>query len=291
MAELTPDEIKFFETGELQPGMQAVSDPTPVVPAQLSPTPAVPEPPANPTPVEPNLQNEAADILRQSLAEAQQRVGALEANIQQLKQVHQKVDTPAPDPDVDPLGAMMHKLENVNKVVADLQSQLVQQQTQRDQLSNFQQFQQQVNVLRDQFVKTAPDFPDAYAHIRNVRISDLRAFGLTDQQIQQTVFQEEATLAQNAIKFGKNPAEVIYDMAKRHGYIAKAATTTTSANPDAKLASVQQAQAASKSLPSTPNLEDITVDGLKGASDADLTKLVNDPKMWSKIVGSDQYPL
>lgn len=290
---LTPEEQRFFDTGELQPGMTPEPPtPEPVPPLTATPTPPVVSPvvvPPEPDLHQQQIQNEAADILRQSLAEAQQRVGALEANIQQLQQAQREPLAQAPDKDTDPLGFMTHQLETINKQVADFQAALVQQQTQQTQLGQFQQFQQQVSLLRDQFAKATPDFPDAYTHIRNARTSDLRAFGLTDDKIQQAMFQEEAILAQNAIRQGKNPAEVIYDMAKRHGYVAKAAATP--AAPDAKLAAVQQAQNASKTLPSTPVLEDITVDGLKGASDDDLNKLIADEKMWAKIVGADKYPI
>lgn len=290
---LTPEEQKFFETGELQPGMVPEPPPEPEPPAQQA---AAPEPPASAQPpAVPDQQHqpssEATEILRRSLAEAQQRVGALEAYIQQATQQPQQPSTPAPDPTTDPLGAMMHQLEQVNKTVADLQAALTQQQTHQTQLTQFQQFQQRVGQLRDEFVKATPDFPDAYKHIRDARIADLRTFGLTDDKIQQALFQEEATLAEQAIRNGKNPAEVLYEMARRHGYAPKAAAPATPTNPNDKLASIRQAQTASKQLPSTPNQEDLSVEGLKEASDSDLNKIVMDEKLWSRIVGSDQYPL
>lgn len=294
---LTPEEQRFFETGELQPGMQPEPSQPEVAAAPPPPEPTQP-PVAPPATTEPTLEHqqvstEAADILRRSLEEAQRRVGALEAYIQQLQNTQQQPTAPpAPDSDVDPLGAMLHKLEQVNKTVADLQAALNQQQSQQSQLTQFQQFQQRVGQLRDEFAKTTPDFDAAYAHIRNARISDLRAYGLTDEKIQQAIFQEEATLAENAIRNGRNPAQVIYEMSKRHGYVPKAAPAAAPpATPDAKLLSIQQAQTASKTLPSTPALDDITVEGLKGASDSDLNKFVTDDKLWAKIVGSDQHPI
>ncbi len=285
---LSADEQKFFETGELQPGMQPAIEATPT--PEVAAANPVTLPVVEPVVATPNaVELEQAAILRQSLAEAQQRVGALEANLQQLQLQPKEPVVEPPDPNTDPLGAMMHQLATVNKTVAELQAALQAQQTQQTQLSAFQQFQQQVGTLRDQFAKATPDFPDAYSHIRAARTADLKAFGMPDDKIQQTLFQEEATLAQNAIRLGKNPAEVVYDMAKRHGYAPKAAVSNTA--PDAKLTAIQQAQAASKTLPTTPQLEDITIDGLKQASDADLNKLINDPKAWAKITGADQYPI
>lgn len=296
---LSPEEIKFFETGELQPGMAPAPEPDPTPEAQAvaapaaqapAPAPAVEPPAAAPTP-NPEIQNEAAAILRQALEEAQRKVGQLEANIQALQQKPEPQLEPEPGDD-DPLGQMMHKLNLVTKTVTDLQARLVEQQSQQQELTKFQQFQQQVQVLRNQFAKTHADFNDAYNHVRAARVADLKMFGYSEADIQKALFQEEVQLAQNAVRMGKNPAEVVYEMAKRHGYAPKsAATPAAPATPDGKLASIQQAQAAAKNLPSTPQLEEITLEGLKGASDQDLNKIIQDDKLWAKITGADQYPL
>lgn len=318
MASLTPEEQRFFETGELQPGMTPGSEapsPAPAPEGDAAPLDAIalagvgsvtPEPldtaapapaPAAPAPapaIEPP--SDATEILRRSLAEAHQRVGQLEQYIQQ-QQPPAPAAPPAPDKSLDPLGAMMHELEQVNKTVVALQGQLQQQQQQQTMQQNFAAFQTQVRSLRDQFTTTTPDFPDAYAHIRDNRVSDLRAYGYTDDQIKQVVFQEEAALAQSAIQQGRNPAEVIYEMSKRHGYVPKAAAPVPApaanapAAPDKKLQAIQQAQSAARSLPKSPEQSDLSVEGLRAASDADLNRLVLDPKAWSKIAGGDTYPL
>lgn len=293
---LTEDEQKFFATGELPPSLQPPPTETPPLTPeqQAAATPPVVDPPADPPAPPVNTFNaEAAEILRQSLAEAQQRVGQLEANIQSLQEAQKPQDTPPPDPTTDPLGAMMHQLATVNKAVADLQAQLSQQRELQTQQANFAAFQTQVTTMRDEFTKTTPDFPAALQHLRDNRIADLKFYGLSDADARKTLFQEEVVAAQRAVQAGKNPAEAMYDMAKRHGYTPKAAGTppTGTPNPAEKLTAIQQAQAASKNLPSTPQLEDITLDGLKGASDADLNKIINDDKLWSKITGADQYPI
>lgn len=297
---LSPEEIKFFETGQLQPGMEPPApppEPPAPAPAPVVAAPApVPGDPPSPAPMppapSPNVNAEASDILRQSLEAAHQRVGELQASLEALQRPTAPAQSPAPDPETDPLGHLLHKIETMSKALNEVQTQLSDQREHQTQLTQFQQFQNQVNTLRDQFAKDHADFGDAYAHLRQARTADLKLYGYQPADIQKTLLQEEITLSQNAIRQGKNPAEVVYDMAKRHGYTPKgAAPAPAPTTPDAKLTSIQQAQQASKSLPSTPVLEDITVEGLKGASDADLTKLVNDPASWAKITGADQYPL
>lgn len=299
---LTPEEIKFFETGELQPGMQPAPLPDPVAAAPSeapaapapAPTAAAPAAPAVAPAPSPEHNAETAEILRQSLEATTQRVAELQASIQalQAKPPAAPTEAPAPDPNTDPLGHLLHKLETMGKAVADMQTQLSNQREQDSQLSQFQAFQARVNELRNVFVKTTPDFGDAYQYLRESRATDLKSFGLTPQDIQKTLLQEEISLSQIALQQGKNPAAAVYEMAKRHGYVPKAATPAAApVAPNDKLNAIQQAQAAAKNLPSTPQLEDITVEGLKGASDADLNKIVHDPSLWAKITGADQYPL
>jgi hypothetical protein len=297
MAELTKLEQEFFATGKLPEELATTIDPIALagVGDSAAPSPAPPpeptSPPVAPPAADPTQNNEALEILRRSLAEAQQRVGQLEQHIQSTQVAQAPAPAPAPDPVTDPLGAMMHQLKTVNEQVSTLQQQILDQQNAQTSTVNFQQFQAQVHNLRNEFAKTHADFDDAYTHFRSSRVADLRALGFNDQRINQAVFQEEAILAQNAVMNGRNPAEVVYEMAKRHGYAPKT-TTGTPTSPDAKLAAIEQAQNAAKNLPRSPQPpEDLTTEGLKGASDADLNKLVLDPKMWAKIVGSDQYPL
>lgn len=296
---LSAEEQRFFETGELQTGMQPQIESSAIDPIALAgvgnatlptiETPAAPAQPQQPTPNLPT--NDAAEILRTELTAAQQRVGQLEQFIHQSTQPTQPQTTP-PDPEIDPLGSMMHQLAAVNKTVQDLQAALVQQQTQQANASQFQQFQSSIRQLRDEFVKTAPDFDDAYKHLRTIREVDLRALGLQETAIKQALFQEEIARAEAAIRSGKNPVEAVYESAKRYGYAAKTNPQALQPQkPDAKLAAIKQAQSAAQQLPQSQAAEEFTMDGLKDASDADLSKFVMDDKIWSKIVGSDKYPL
>lgn len=303
MAVLTELEQQFFATGDAT-NLQAAEEATepvvdPLALAALSKVdPAVVDPAdaaVKPVVVDPVVEPAAdtTELLRRSLAEAQQRVGALEQSIQQLQKPAEKtVEEFVPDPN-DPLGTIFHGLDTMNKRVADLQAQLVEQQNQQANATTFNNFQTQVRSLKDEFVKTTPDFPDAYSHIRAAREADLKAYGLPDQQVRETIFREEAALAEAAIRQGRNPAEALYEMSKRHGYVPKTVVDPKAVvvTPKVKLENVAAAQAAAKNLPKTQVAEEVTLEGLKQASDSDLNKMVMDDKSWGKIVGRDQYPL
>lgn len=314
MSGLTPEEQHFFESGgdtsrlnepnitpTPQPtppsdytpldtaGLGNVPPPEPVAPSVVAPPTIVP-----PTPPVVPQQPDATEIMRQALAEAQRTAAELQVRLEQATAQPKTPPVAVPDPDTDPLGNMLHQLDQVNKNVADLQTRLLEQQTQQQQVNAFQQFQKQVVTLRDQFKVTAPDFDAAYQHLRDARAADLRTYGVPEADIAKQIFQDEVVLSESALKQGRNPAEAVYEMAKRHGYVAgvpKAAAAP--ALPSAKLNAVKAGAAATQpsSLPSNPVSEDITVESLKDASDADLNKLVTDPAAWAKIAGGNNIPI
>lgn len=302
MSDLTPEEQRFFETGEIQPGMvQNAPSPAPdqIATSGLgtaSPPAAAPAVPAvavpDPALTAPQPSPDVAEVLRRSLTEAQQRVAALEQHIVQTSQPPAPKEPEAPDPTIDPLGALMHQIDTANKRILELQNQVQGQNQQQVQLQQFQQFKSHVESLRDQFVKATPDFNSAYEHIRNVRAADLRSVGFSEPQVQQVLLQDEVALAENAIRMGRNPAEVVYNMAKQHGYNPSAHPSGTPSSPAAKVEQIQQAQAAARQLPAHPTPPgEVTLEALKAASDTDLNAMVLDAKTWDKIAGKDSYPL
>lgn len=300
---LTPEEQRFFETGVLNSNPAGFPDTTPDPVAQQglstgapAPAPAPVAPPATAaapapaTPTDPAPQlPDVAEILRRNLADAQQRVAELEIAARQA--AAPKAPDAGPDPATDPLGALMHKLEQMNTRINELQQHSTQATNQTLQQQQFAAFRDTVNSLKVQFAATTPDFDAAYQHLRNQRIADLRSYGLTDANIQQTILREEVALAEAAINNGKNPAAVIYEMSKRHGYVTQAPAATPTP-PAQKLDQIAAAQAAARTLPSSPTTDpDVTLESLKAASDADLNKMVLDDKLWNKIAGNSQYPL
>lgn len=296
---LTPAETKFFETGELPPELAAEAPPAvpepPTAPAATVALPTDPTPAAAPivAPAAPAAPDPYAALQRQ-LIEAESRRAATEQQLSDLIGQLQALQTAGsaveiPDPNVDPFGHLQHQISTVNTAIQNLQANLTQQQQQSQQAAQLQQFVTQVHSLRDEFVKTTPDFNDAYKHVRDMRAADLRAAGVSEQAIPQVLFQDEMTISQAAITAGKNPAAAIYDMAKRHGYTAKTATTTPP-NPAlaaaaARLAQAQAGQAAAVAPPRGAAEVVLTPESLKDASDTDLNKIVQSDDLWNKVAG------
>lgn len=298
---LTPEEQRFFETGQLDVAATAAANPgvDQVALAGLGqPEPTVQQPVQQPVQQQPVIQQQptepqlpdVAEIMRKNWLEAQQRVAELEAAARAAKPPT-NVD-PGPDPNVDPLGALLHKMEQLNAQVDALKTHSTQSVQQQQQLAAFNTFKENVNALKLSFAEQHPDFDAAYTHVRNQRIADLQAFGLNQQKINEILFREEVTLSENAINQGKNPAAVIYDMARRHGYAPPTTPNPATTTPNQKIDQIAAAQAAARTVPAQPTAaEDITMETLKNASDTDLNKMVMDEKTWAKISGQSYYPL
>lgn len=288
--QLSAAEAKFFETGELSPELtaenpvteqppeqapQQVADATPAQPRSAE-VPGAAVPPAS-------VQPEALTALQRQLADAEQSRIALE---QRLNMLLARLEAPppaepAPDPEADPFGHMQHQVNNMTKMLRDLQANLGKQTEQSQQSAQLNAFVERIRTMRDDFTKTTPDFADAYAHVRAMRAADLRDAGVPESQLPSAMLQDEIALSQAAINGGRNPAAVLYDMAKRHGYTPKAAP----AAPANRIAQLQAGAAAAKTVPRAGADLGLSPDNLKEASEADLDKLVQSDDMWHKVMG------
>lgn len=275
MADLTPAEMSFFETGELPP--ELIAEATPPEPTPEAPPPA-PAPAPAPAP-------DAGTLLQQTLEEERQARRALEEKFTALQeQLTAKAAPPPevpPDPELDPLGSMMHQLKTLNAQVESMTAARTQDSTQQEQQKQFEKFVQSAREVRDEFVKTTPDFNDAYQHIRNVRTEDLRAVGVPAADINKLLLQDELALTQSAFQTGKNPAQEMYNMAKRYGYTAKAPAPAA----NAKIEELQKGMEAAKQPARAGGDFTPTLANLRDASSADLNKVVMDDDAWHRIVG------
>lgn len=293
--ELTAAESKFFETGELPPELAAEQTPpaTPAEPdlftsAPVDPaptetagdtTPTTPTAPATPDPFLSNLQRQLVEAESRRLA-AEQRLNDLMAQLQQAQ-----TQQAAPDPTIDPFGHLQHQVSSISTAIQTLQQSMAQQDQQNALTQQLNSFVGQVREMRDAFSRTVPDFNDAYAHVRNMRMNDLRDAGIAEHMLPAALLQDEMTVAQTAIQSGRNPAQVIYDMAKRHGYTPKAAAAATAAAPATKVAQLIAGQAAAKNLPRAGADVAFSLETLKDASESDLNKLVQSDDLWNKTFG------
>lgn len=282
---LSAEEIKFFETGDASVlGLPPAEPAAGAAPATAS----IPEVEA-PSPVAASVEAPAPDpsaLLAEQMAADRRQLLELQRTIAQLSE---KLTTPPaeaepvpPDPTTQPYEALLHEMAELKKALAAQQQQTQQQTQMTQQQQQFMEFKTQINSAKAEFTKSAPDFDAAYAHLRAQRAADLADVGVPQEQIAQALLQDELAVAQNAVRQGKNPAQVIYNMAKRYGYSPKAVAPTPQEKV-AQLAAGQQAAAAPQR--GAPVAELPTAASLKDASDADLARVAADDKLWRSVMG------
>jgi len=206
----TEDQVETGSSVEAATSVEAAVTP----PAESSTvTEPAPQAPTNPYAEELIRQQQATlDRLTKQLADMQkaQADAAAEAN------------KPAPiDPEKDPLGYLTQQIKAVGDQVEAMKTAQTQAQQETTQQAQQRQFIESVNTQIEAFKAKQPDYLDAYNHLVGLRTADYKLRGLTEQQIQQAIGAEEMQILQGAAAQRKNPAELVYALAKQYGYQQK----------------------------------------------------------------------
>lgn len=161
----------------------------------------------------------------------------------------------------DPAEFLRQRTEYLEQYIAwqsggiDQARQLAEQQRKMQEAEQgFRSFASTVSSAEEQFRQQAQDYDDAVEFVRNSRYSEARAVyeanGVEinqehDRAIRQAITQEFATLAANALQNGRNPASVLYTLAKARGFSGSQPAPT--ANMDSKVARLEKGVERSKS--------------------------------------------
>lgn len=208
--------------------------------------------------------------LRDELAASNKRFETLEQRTNLLlerivpKQEAPK-EEPAPDINVDPVGWIAHQMRATGKGVEELAAQVAQIREKDQQTEEQNRQRTAVNAVisaaaqaEREFKATTPDYDEAGAFLHQSRVEELQDMGYTDQQVAYIINNERVAIAQKAFEDGKNPAEVVYAIAKRRGFKAGAKANTDSGgqqqqqiDPKEKLDNLKRGAEQSQSLSDT----------------------------------------
>lgn len=127
------------------------------------------------------------------------------------------------DPETDPLGAlkqMRAKIVAYETAAALDERSDSERQARETQITRVEEaFQEHEADFRDEH----PDYDEAARHYAVSRAQELMKFGLDPAKIQPMLREEFASLAATAIRGRKNPAAVVYELAKGRGFGTQAA--------------------------------------------------------------------
>lgn len=162
-------------------------------------------------------------------------------------------------------------------------------------------FRTQVMQSVRSFVAERPDFLDAYQHARRARIEELAALGCSQDEALAITFDNEREVISSAFAAGRNPAQVIYDIAVGRGYRPTVETQSASVrhqSPSAtsssaraviteaeKVALAARGQAAAKSLSSAGggSTGALTLEALAGMSDEEFAEATKGDR-WHRLL-------
>jgi hypothetical protein len=225
--------------------------------------------------------------------------------LQQLMQSLQPAPPPAPDPNVDPLGAALSKLDtleaNVNQVVTATAEERKTAQL-RQQIA---QFERAVYEDEQAYKAEVPDLGEAMAYAKDTKFREYVALGMDAQQAAARVQQDAFALASHAFQNGLSPSDLVYRMAHALGY-KRAAPATTAATvasaagapardadgrfvaPSAAEAAIEMRAAGSERAKggggAPENLGPITLQQLATMDNDEFAKLTSG-KNWNKLMG------
>lgn len=245
---LSEGEAKFFESqGESDiPAEPATSQPE--APAAVSPDPSSQPQAASPEPEEeeihvddqgkavkppkgfvPNValreEREARRKAEARAAEQERNYATLQARLDTLQQIAQAQTQPKaepqqiPDETTDPVGHFRARTLALEEQLKQL-SQAQQQQIQQSNLqTNVQRLTQIATSQEAEFAKANPDYNEAANYVRTMRDAQLTALGVADPAARQQALQHEAlNIAAAALQQNRNPAQVIFEVAKATGW-------------------------------------------------------------------------
>lgn len=123
----------------------------------------------------------------------------------------------------DPVGHLLGQIAQQRQVIDNLVG-AVQQRSQQDQhAQTLATIQQRAMIAEREFRQQTEDYDAAVAHLLTAREKVLDMAGYADPAARQQMIAREALdVANRALQMGRNPAQMIYELAQAHGYQKKA---------------------------------------------------------------------
>lgn len=164
-------------------------------------------------------------------ARLEQQEQARKALEERLAKLENPPKAPEPDPDYseDPKKYVDHKLQSALKTLEENTGRKVEEvgktAEQAAHEARFNRFMQDLTTTEAAFAQATPDYYDALAHLRNLRVMEIKLFkpDVTPEEINRAITQEEMAFANQLMSQGKNPHQFAYEIAKARGYQKKEA--------------------------------------------------------------------
>lgn len=225
-------------------------------------------------------QREEAKRLKEERKRDAEKLTSLEQGWTKFQEALKKSENAPPPYEKDPLENLRLEKERLSKEVDELKGFRKSQEETTSRQTQMQRFQEQVRSQVYEFESRTPDYNDAFTHVVELEKSRLEALGVPAEHLPQALGAWEAQTAALALRNGKNPGEVIYQLAQRLGYKPKAGEKKQEKSLE-DLKRFSEGQEAAKGLSGGGGEAELSLESLATMDEDQLTQFVT--KNWSKL--------
>ncbi len=200
---------------------------------------------------------------------------------QRLQQVPQPTAPQAPDPEKQPLDYINHVLGSMQASTQELQQWRQQQESAAQQRSTLQQYANWASTQEQEFIKSQPEYHDAYWFATETRDKELQALGYMDAATRASIVRmNTAEIVNNAIQSGRNPAELVWEYAQARGFTSRPKRSSGNEEAQAKIAAGLQAVGGKLNQGGAAGDSEVSAKDLAGITDPDEFE-----KAWKRVFG------
>lgn len=269
------------EPAAAEPGQEAARSGTQAEPSGDAGTNGS-EPPKEESPKQDMVPHAALNAERQRVREMRAEMDAMKAQLEKLTAANPEPEPePMPDAVMEPerfAEWMTKRQAEAGKPAEALAQEFEAFRAQQAAQSRHQRMLSETQRHEMAFVAQNPDYYDAFDHLRQARIAEMKAIapGATDEQIAQAISNDTMAILNNAAQAGTNPAETFYALAKIRGYAPKASEPAP--QETSRVEAAKKAAAAAASLGAAPggDVRNLTLADINAMSEAELAKLSDD---------------
>ena len=208
----------------------------------------------------------------------------LKATRHQVEELSRQIEAlkpkePVVSIDEDPVGY----LEKQGKLTQEKIEALAKQMQDSNAETRVDQLRRHIDGLEKEFAGKNPDYLVALEHLKTSRLAQHTLIGVPEAEARKAIADELTWAVQNALKSNKNPAEVVYNLAKSMGY-SKKESNTVATQTLKELARAQQNNRTLAELPGETGKDEMDVDAANAMNDDEFDKqFVGDDKAFERL--------